>query len=126
LIQIRNRYPLLCDASKGTIEFIETKNDFHIAMRIKESTVKDASNEDFIILLNGHPADSLSLLLPVGKWQILADEKAVSLKNPKQVTGKKIGVPPTSGMILKKAFQKNKDSTKTANPETPQDSAKKR
>jgi pullulanase/glycogen debranching enzyme len=124
LIQIRNRNPILCDAAKGSIEFIETKNDFHVAMRVKEPAGKDASDNDFLVILNGHPVDTLSLLLPAGKWQILADAKAVTLKNPKTVAGKKANVPPTSGMILKKAIPTVKDSTGTTKAQP--DSAKKR
>jgi pullulanase len=112
LIQIRNRYPLLCDAPRGAIEFLETKNDFHIAMRVKEPAGKDAAINDFLVILNGDPADTLSLPLPAGKWQILADAKSISVKNPKPIMGKKVAVPPTSGMILKKTI--------------PPDSAKKR
>ena len=127
LIQIRNRYPLLCDAPQGAVEFIETKNDFHIAMRVRELATKGVSNNnDFLIILNGHSADTLDLQLPTGKWQILADAKAVSVKNPKVATGKKVSVPPTSGMILKKTVMPAKDSTGTTAPRALPDSTKKR
>ena len=126
LIKLRKTYPLLYDAPQGAIEFVPIKNDFHVAMRIKEPSAKNPpSYNDFIILINGHPSDTLDFVLPSGYWQAIVDAKSAMIKNPKIISRKKISVPPVSGLILKKTFPPPPDNEKIRVPQKSIDSVKK-
>lgn len=106
LIHLRTTYPQLSNVPNEAIEFLPTKDDFHIAFTINAEKVSDnAKNKkqkttSIIVLLNGNPKKPLDMKLPKGSWQVLANPDKVTQDKPfGKITGT-VSVPPTSGMIL--------------------------
>ncbi|MBI3189839.1 MAG: pullulanase, partial [Ignavibacteriales bacterium] len=106
LIHLRKTYPLLSDAPKEAIEFLPTKDDFHIAFKIDTNKVQStkykakSTKYSFIILLNGNPKKNLTMKLPKGSWQVVANPDKVTRDKPFGKVSGSVSVPPTSGMIL--------------------------
>ena len=106
LIALRKAYPIFSGAPTKGVEFIPTNDDFFIAFRLATTLAAGPNaGNDFFIVLNGNPEKVGKIVLPEGRWSVVADARKVSSEKPiRSVTGKSLRVPPTSGMILK-AYQ---------------------
>ncbi len=106
LIHLRKTYPVLSNVSNEAIEFLPTKDDFHIAFFIDNSKEQRTKNKvqstknGIMVLLNGSPTKSLDMKLPKGSWQVIANPDKVTQDKPFGKVSGSVTVPPTSGMIL--------------------------
>jgi len=92
LIQLRKKYP----------EFrYSDPEDFHFFNLGKRVAVAYELQDKFLIALNGEAEVAMTMKLPEGKWQILADGESVNVEGKKAIQNN-ILVPPTSGVVLKK------------------------
>jgi pullulanase/glycogen debranching enzyme len=95
-------YKGLIELRKQCSEFRHSKpEDFEFMDVGEKVAVAYILKDRFVVILNGENEDTLELDIPVGQWNILADEKIVNLEN-QQLVSNKIIVPPSSGIVLKR------------------------
>ncbi|MBL7047338.1 MAG: pullulanase [Candidatus Marinimicrobia bacterium] len=92
LIQLRKNYPEFCYSDP---------EDFHFFNLGKRVAVAYELQDKFLVALNGEAEVAMTMKLPDGKWQILADGESVNLEGKKTIQNN-ISVRPTSGVVLKK------------------------
>jgi pullulanase len=97
LIGIRRRYPLLRHAPPESTEFLPESRGHVLAYRLRPRKEEDKA---MLVALNGNPDASCEILLPSGKWNLLADgEKAAAEPLKRGVTGS-VRIPPSSGILM--------------------------
>lgn len=105
LIALRKANPMFSSAPKSAVKFIDAKDTLVVAFRLDKAeynkVAEKKSDSDFLVVMNGHPRKSVDFLLPDGAWQVVANEKKVSLLEPLGVAKGRITVPASSGLILK-------------------------
>ncbi len=95
LIRLRRQHPGLRRADKSQIEIADSNDPHFISWQISYP------GEELLVALNGNPTETHKLVLPDGNWQLLANDKQSDFKQT--VKGKQLMVPPTSGLLLRKA-----------------------
>jgi pullulanase len=102
LIRLRTTNRVFSNAPDSGLTFLTTRNDFCIAYRLDSGARSTPKKRlSFIVILNGDPLKTSRVTLPKGSWSVIADGARVSPDRPvRNVTGKSVTVPPTSGMIL--------------------------
>lgn len=96
LIEFRKKYKAFRRAEYDDVKFIPVKeNDFALCYEL------NYEDEDFIVLLNAHPLKEVAFNLPKGKWEVLVnkDKAGTEVLN---IVNRKITIPTSSGLILKK------------------------
>ncbi len=105
LIALRKANPIFSSAPKSAVTFIDAKDTLVVAFKLeKEEYNKIAqkkSDYDFLVVMNGHMRKSVDFLLPDGNWQLIANDKKVSLLEPMGVVKNRVSVPASSGLILR-------------------------
>ncbi len=105
LIALRKANPIFSSAPKAAVKFIDAKDTLVVAFKLeKEEYNKIAqkkSDYDFLVVMNGHMRKSVDFLLPDGNWQLIANDKKVSLLEPIGVVKNRVSVPASSGLILR-------------------------
>lgn len=97
LIAIRKTHSAFRRGMPESVRFLPTPSPFTIAYRLKS---EGNGEPDFIVGLNGNPDDSSAILLPQGKWTVLADENAAGIDRLRSGLSGEIRIPKTSGMVL--------------------------
>ena len=96
LIKLRKKHDAFRKASYESYKFIPTaENEFALVYEINHK------NNRYFIAFNADTKEKLSLNLPDGWWNVLADEKSVKSKNQKSLNNE-ITLNPSTGIILKK------------------------
>ncbi|RMI03599.1 MAG: DUF3459 domain-containing protein [Calditrichaeota bacterium] len=96
LIALRKRFPALRRATPEQFHFPHTEDSLFLVYRL------EYDREMFFVALNGNAREAHPLVLPGGRWEILADGEGVYLHDPPALTQPVVPVPPTAGVILRR------------------------
>jgi len=96
LISLRNNYKAFRRANYNDVNFMQFKeNPLALGYDL------NYKNDEFLVLLNANPLESLDVNLPSGEWEVYVDENASGIKSLKVVKDK-LTVKTSSGIVLKK------------------------
>ncbi len=105
LIALRKANPIFSSAPKFAVKFIDAKDTLVVAFKLDKDeynkVAEKKSDYDFLVVMNGHTRKSVDFLLPDGDWQLIANDKKVSLLEPIGILKNRVSVPASSGLILK-------------------------
>ncbi len=97
MIALRKKQALFRRASDEQVEFIETGTPFSMAYSLKND------RERVLVILNGNAKTDLKFDLPVGRWEVFADDSRAGTEALYEIDGSNdLIVPPTTGAVLSK------------------------
>ena len=97
LISLRKTYSAFCRGGPESVRFLQTPSPFLVVYFLRSAAPGDP---DFVVALNGSPDDPFPILLPDGKWAVLADETAAGIERLRSGISNAITVQKTSGLVL--------------------------
>ena len=96
LISLRKNFEAFRRANYNDVKFMEFKgNPFAIGYNLQYK------NDEFMVVLNANPKESLDVDLPSGKWEVLVDENLAGIK-PISTVADKLTLNISTGIVLKK------------------------
>ncbi|WP_210512120.1 alpha-amylase family glycosyl hydrolase [Natronogracilivirga saccharolytica] len=99
LIRLRKNTEAFRLAKARDINFHPYEDARHITFEV---SAKHTPETVYLVSLNGNPDSDHAVHLPEGKWDLIADHSGIYADKPVPVRGKKIDVPRTSGIILRR------------------------
>ena len=95
MIKLRKKHDAFRKASFDSYNFIPIKGkEFSLVYELNHK------NRRYYVVFNANTKSKLSINLPEGWWEVLADETSVMNHNTKAVNGK-IVLNPSTGIVLK-------------------------
>lgn len=99
LINIRMQSDALRKAEPQDVNFDHFDNPLLLSFHIEGKSADDMY--DYYIILNGNPADSSTVHLPEGSWELLVN-KEIASSQAIDILGGNVEVPAKSGMLFRK------------------------
>ncbi|MCR4437710.1 MAG: alpha-amylase family glycosyl hydrolase [bacterium] len=101
LIALRKAHPSFRRASKDEIHFFNGPLLFSFGYLVDGRWLGDS--HDFVVVLNGDPQQEAAMALPEGTWWTVVDHRTAGLEPFGPPVRGLVKVPPTSGMVLRRA-----------------------
>ena len=100
LIALRKAHPAFRHSRPADFQFLDSENEFAVGFRLRKAGSGDRN--DFIVLVNGDPDDTVEFKLPDGKWEVVVDGKHAGMMGLRELRGGgSIQLAPSTGMVLR-------------------------